>query len=82
MNNVVGFRKCGIYPFNRGAIPLAHEMTSEDVPSSDSLAISESLLGNHASIVAHDSDKRTFEDASPVPSFTPQEVDCMLHQEI
>ena len=56
VNDVVGFRKCGIYPFNREAIPRAHEMTPEDVPSSDSLATSESLLGNHASIVAHDSD--------------------------
>ena len=76
VNIVAGFRKCGIYPFNREAIPLAHEMISEDVTSSDSLATSESLLGNHVSTVAHDSDETTSEDASSVPSFTPQEVDC------
>ena len=71
VKDVAGFWKCGIYSFNREAIPLAHEMTSEDVLSSDSLATSESLLGNHASIVAHDSDETTSEDASSVLSFTP-----------
>ena len=43
VNIVAGFKKCGIYPFNRNAIPFSNEGSGEDEPTISTGTLDQSL---------------------------------------
>ena len=79
-NIVAGFWKCGIYPFNREAIPLVHETTTEGVHLDESSTTSNSSLGNNSTTATGDTEELSSESTGSIEEFTPQEIDLFTRR--
>ena len=66
-NVLAGFRKCGIYPFNRHAIPLSHDK-GDDTPSTTTAAAVELSANLSTSTASNQSISAAVEPRTPSPS--------------